>query len=85
MFFFNFGYFRCTKGNNLTISGSTGEPVSMESETLRVVFLCTTEISEITRLKSNLQGRYLNSTNLFDLEIELRYDEYFCLKCLTLS
>ena len=35
----------------LTITDSTGDPVSMESEIARVVSLSTTEISEITRLK----------------------------------
>ena len=35
----------------LTISDSAGETASMESEIVRVVSLCTTEISEITRLK----------------------------------
>ena len=40
-----------------TISDSTGKPVSMESEIVTVVSLFTTEISEVTRLKSDLQGR----------------------------
>ena len=59
----NLGYFRYTTGNHspLTISVLTGEPVSMESEVVSVVSLCTTEISEITRLKirSSWSG-YLN-------------------------
>ena len=38
----------------LTISDSTGERVSMESEILRVVFLGTTAISEITQLIKGL-------------------------------
>ena len=33
-----------------------GEPVSTESEIVRVVSFSTTEISEITRLKSDFQG-----------------------------
>ena len=41
--------------NTLTISVSTREPVSMESEIVRVVSFDTTEISEKTRLKSDLQ------------------------------
>ena len=56
-------FFRYTTGNHspLTISVLTGEPVSMESEVVSVVSLCTTEISEITRLKirSSWSG-YLN-------------------------
>ena len=36
----------------LTMSVSTSEPVSMESEIVRVVSLYTMEISEITRLKT---------------------------------
>ena len=36
---------------SLTISVSTGEPVWMESKIVTVASLCTTEISEITRLK----------------------------------
>ena len=43
------GYFRCSNGNPLTISDSTGEPVPMESEIVRVVSLNTTEISEISQ------------------------------------
>ena len=35
----------------LTISDSTGETVSMESDIVRVVSLSTTEISEVARLK----------------------------------
>ena len=35
----------------LTVSITTGEPVSIESEVVRVVSLSTTEISKITRLK----------------------------------
>ena len=39
----------------------TGEPVSMESEIMRVVSLSTTQISEITRLKTRSSGsEYLN-------------------------
>ena len=45
----------------LTISDWTGEPVSMESEIVRVVSLSTTEISEITRLKiRSSESGYLN-------------------------
>ena len=40
----------------LTITVSTGEFVSMESEKVRVFFLSTTEISEITRLKIRFSG-----------------------------
>ena len=39
----------------LTISVSTCEPVSIESEIVRVVSPSTTEISEITRLQYDLQ------------------------------
>ena len=47
---------------NLTIPVSTGEPVSLESEIVRVTSLSTTEISEITRLKIRSSGsEYLNS------------------------
>ena len=38
------------------ISDSTGETFSMESEMIRVVFLRTTEISEIARLKIRFSG-----------------------------
>ena len=49
----------------LTISDSTAEPDSMVSEIVRMVFLSTAEISEITRLKSDLQGpNTLSATNL---------------------
>ena len=37
----------------LTVSVSTGEPVTMESEIVRVVSLCTKEMSKITRLKKS--------------------------------
>ena len=37
--------------STLSISVSTGEPLSMESEIVRVVSLSTIKISEITRLK----------------------------------
>ena len=49
----NLGYIRCTKGNILpkTDSIETGPPV--ESEIVRVVYLNTTEITEITRFKKN--------------------------------
>ena len=40
----------------LTISDSTGAPVSIESEIMRVVSLSTTEITEITRLKTSYSG-----------------------------
>ena len=40
----------------LTISMLTGEPISTESETERVVFVSTTEITEITRLKIQSSG-----------------------------
>ena len=40
----------------LIISDSTFEPVTMVSEIVRVVSLSTTEISEVTRLKSDLQS-----------------------------
>ena len=46
--FFN----RVIRESTLTISVSTCEPVSMESEIARVVSFSTTEISEITRLKN---------------------------------
>ena len=42
----------------IAISDSTGEPVSMESEIVRRVSLNTTEISDITPLKSDLQDPY---------------------------
>ena len=42
--------------NTLTISDSTGEPVSMESEILRVIFFIKTEISERKRLKIRSSG-----------------------------
>ena len=46
------GYFRCTTGNHSHyISDSTGKPVRMESEIVRVVSLSTSEISQITQLK----------------------------------
>ena len=49
------------KETTLTISVSTCEPVSMESEIVRVFPLSTTEISEITRLKIRSSGSgYLN-------------------------
>ena len=52
--FFSIFYLRET---TFTISVSTGEPVSVESEIVRVVSLSKTEISNITRLKkSDLQG-----------------------------
>ena len=38
------------------LSISTGEPVSMEFEIAREVFLSTTEISKITRLKIESSG-----------------------------
>ena len=38
------------------ILDSTGEPVSIESDIVRVVSLSTTEIPEITRLKSRSSG-----------------------------
>ena len=41
----------------LTISISTGAPVSIKSAIVRVFSLSITEISEITRLKSDLPGR----------------------------
>ena len=41
---------------NLTISVSTGGPVSKEYEIVRVVSLSTTEISEITRLEVRSSG-----------------------------
>ena len=45
----------------LTMSVSAGEPVSMETEIVRVVPLSTTEISEMTRLKIRSSGSgYLN-------------------------
>ena len=40
----------------LFISGSTGEPVSMEFDIVRVVSLSTMVISEITRLKIRFSG-----------------------------
>ena len=40
----------------LTISDSTGELFSMKSDTVRVVSLSTTEISEKTRLKPRSSG-----------------------------
>ena len=40
----------------LKISDSTGEPVRMQSELLRVISLTTTKISEITRLKIRSSG-----------------------------
>ena len=40
----------------LTISASTGDPISMESETVRMVSLSVMEISEITRLKIRWSG-----------------------------
>ena len=44
----------------LIISDSTGEPVSMESEIVRVDSLSATEISEITRFKIRSSwSRYL--------------------------
>ena len=42
--------------STLTISVSTGQSVSMESEIVRVVSLSTTEISEIRRLKIGYSG-----------------------------
>ena len=49
----------------LSISDSTGETVSMDSEIVRVVFLGTNEIFKITRLekkkKRSLGSVYLNS------------------------
>ena len=48
------------RGNDLIILDSIGEPVSMESELVRVISLGTTEISEITRLKiRSLGSEYL--------------------------
>ena len=45
-------------------SVSTGEPASMESEIARVFSLCTTEISEITRLKiRSLVSGFFNDTD----------------------
>ena len=40
------------RGSTLTFSDSTVEPVPMESEIMRVISLSTTEISEMTRLKT---------------------------------
>ena len=46
----------------LTISVSTVDPVSMESEIVGVVSLCTMEISQITRLEIRFSGsEYLKS------------------------
>ena len=48
--------------NTLTISDSTGETVSMESEIMTVLSLSTTEIPEITRLKiRSSRCGYLNA------------------------
>ena len=56
-FFFNFFLNRVIlvisvvlSETTITISDSTGEPVSIEVEIMRVVSLSTTEISEITQL-----------------------------------
>ena len=40
----------------LTLSLSTGEPVSMESGVVRVASLCTTEMLKIIIKKSDIQG-----------------------------
>ena len=48
-------------GTTFTIPDSTGDPVSMESEIGRDVYLSKTERSEITRLKIRSSGpEYLN-------------------------
>ena len=52
----------------LIILVSAGEPVSMESEILRVVSLSTTEISEMTRSKNRSSGSgYVNVPSLSKL------------------
>ena len=49
-----FSYLR--RETTLTISVAPCGPVSVESEIMRVISLCTTEISEITRQKSDHQS-----------------------------
>ena len=71
------GNFCCTKGihsnyfgfeTTLTILDSTGETISTESEIVRVVSLCTMEISEMTRLKIQSSGLgYLKSSAIIKL------------------
>ena len=53
----------------LTSSDSTGDPVSMKSEIVRVVSLSKTEVSEITRLTIRSSGyRYHNLTKVYPLK-----------------
>ena len=49
--------FPLNRGEPLTILDSAGEPVSVESDIVRVVSLGTTEIFETTRLKILFSGR----------------------------
>ena len=66
----------------LTTSDSSGELVLIESEIMRVVYLCTTEISEITRLKiRSSRFWYLNVSFTLDCTIhknitqKINYDQ----------
>ena len=57
----------------LSISDFTGEPVSIESETVRVVSHGTTEISEIKRLKvQSLRSKYLKNPKQIRPYLELK-------------